>query len=70
MNVFFDRFRFHRGRAAFALLACMLYGAAQAALPLNLPPISDPASTVHHPGKVVWAWPPLTKNQSLYLTES
>ena len=55
MNVFFDRLRCHRARAVFALLACMLCGAALAALPLNLPPISDPASTEHHPGKVIWA---------------
>jgi predicted enzyme related to lactoylglutathione lyase len=40
---------------AFALLVCMLCATAHAALPLNLPPISDPASTEHHPGKVIWA---------------
>ena len=55
MSVFFDRLRRHRARAVLALLACVLCGAAQAALPLNLPPISDPASAEHHPGKVIWA---------------
>jgi len=43
----------------FALLACTLCGllsaTAHAALPLNLPPISDPASNEHHPGKMIWA---------------
>jgi hypothetical protein len=55
MNIFLDRLRCHRAPAVFALLACALCGTALAALPLNLPPISDPASTEHHPGKVIWA---------------
>jgi len=55
MNICVDPFRRQRARAVFALLACLSCGAAQAALPLNLPPISDPASAEHHPGKVIWA---------------
>ncbi|MGO9931611.1 MAG: VOC family protein [Steroidobacteraceae bacterium] len=55
MNAFFNRLRRDRARAACALSACMLCGGALAALPLNIPPINDPASTEHHPGKVIWA---------------
>lgn len=54
MNVFFDGLR-RRAPAVCAPLACMLCGTALAALPPNLPPIIDPASTEHHPGKVIWA---------------
>jgi uncharacterized protein len=55
MSVAFDRPRRYRAPAVFALLGCMLWGAALAALPLNLPPINNPASTEHHAGKVIWA---------------
>src|SRR5271165_340498 len=54
MNVCVDPFQC-RARTAFALLACIACGAALAALPPNLPPISDPASAEHHPGKMIWA---------------
>jgi uncharacterized protein len=55
MNALFDRRSRHRAQAVLALLACLASGMALAALPFNLPPISDPPSTEHHPGKVVWA---------------
>jgi predicted enzyme related to lactoylglutathione lyase len=55
MNVFFDRLGCRRAPALSALLACMLCGTALAALPFNLPPINDPASSEHHVGKVIWA---------------
>ena len=54
MSAFFDRTR-HPLRGLYVLLALTSCSAALAALPLNLPPISDPASTEHHPGKVIWA---------------
>jgi predicted enzyme related to lactoylglutathione lyase len=55
MNAFFDQLRRYRASAAFAPLACMLCATALAALPLNLPPINEPASPEHHQGKVIWA---------------
>jgi uncharacterized protein len=55
MNVSFDRTGRDRAPRVFALLASMLCGTALAALPFNLPPINDPASTEHHPGKIIWA---------------
>ena len=54
MNFSFRGFR-RPTRAALAVLACVSWSAAQGALPLNLPAISDPASTEHHPGKMIWA---------------
>jgi predicted enzyme related to lactoylglutathione lyase len=54
MSVFFDRIR-HPSRGLFALLALTSCSVALAALPLSLPPVSKPASTEHHPGKVIWA---------------
>lgn len=55
MNVLVDRIRRYRARTGLAFVACILCSAALAALPVNLPPISDPPSTEHHPGKVIWA---------------
>jgi uncharacterized protein len=55
VNVFFDRLGHHFALPVGALLACLLGGTALAALPFNLPPISEPASTEHHPGKMIWA---------------
>ncbi len=55
MNVVLDRARRHLARELFVVLACVACGAARAALPFNLPPVNDPASAEHHPGKVIWA---------------
>jgi uncharacterized protein len=69
MNMSFGRLGRHRAPLLLALLASMLCGTALAALPFSLPPISDPASTEHHPGKVIWAdlvTPNLTAAESFY----
>jgi predicted enzyme related to lactoylglutathione lyase len=54
MSAFFDRTR-HPLRGLFVLLALTSCSVALAALPFDLPPVSNPASTEHHPGKVIWA---------------
>jgi predicted enzyme related to lactoylglutathione lyase len=54
MSIIFDRPR-HPSRGLFVLLALTSCSVALAALPFDLPPISNPASTEHHPGKVIWA---------------
>ena len=54
MSAFFDRTR-HPLRGLYVLLALTSCSVALAALPFDLPPVSNPASTEHHPGKVIWA---------------
>ena len=54
MSVFFDRTR-QPIPGLFVLLALASSSTALAALPFDLPPVSNPASTEHHPGKAIWA---------------
>src|SRR5450759_2005830 len=54
MSAFFDRTR-HASRGFFVLLALTSCSVGLAALPLDLPPVSNPPTTEHHPGKVIWA---------------
>ena len=59
----------HPLRGLFVLLALTSCSVALAALPFDLPPISNPASTEHHPGKVIWAdlvTPNLVAAESFY----
>jgi uncharacterized protein len=69
MNSFFDRVRHHLARDLFVVLALTSCSVALAALPLDLPPISNPPSAEHHPGKMIWAdliTPSLAAAESFY----
>ncbi len=68
MSVFFDRTR-DPLRGLLVLLALTTGSVALAALPLDLPPVSNPASTEHHSGKMIWAdlvTPDLSADESFY----
>jgi predicted enzyme related to lactoylglutathione lyase len=69
MNSLFCRVRHHLACELLVVLACTSCGVALAALPAELPPISNPASTEHHPGKMIWAdliTPNLAAAESFY----
>jgi uncharacterized protein len=55
MNASFTCARRYLLRELFVIAACVSGGAALAALPSDLPPLTNPASTEHHPGKIIWA---------------
>jgi predicted enzyme related to lactoylglutathione lyase len=68
MSPFFNRTR-DPLRGLLVLVALTTCSVALAALPLDLPPVSTPASPEHHPGKVIWAdlvTPDLGVDESFY----